>query len=256
MTSLEGSAPSGDPTVIDPSRYDAVVFDLDGVVTDTASVHAAAWRRTFDEYLGTRPATPGEDHSPFTPDDYRRSVDGRPHFDGVRGFLASRGITTDEATTHELGDRKDRYFLEHLRREGIQPFPGTIALIDKLTTAGLTYAVVSASRDCAEVLAAAGLSHVFQIRVDGAVAAELDLPGKPDPAMFLLAAHRLGVVPHRAVVVEDAAAGVEAGRAGGFGLVIGVDRTGHPAELTEHGADLVVNDLAEVSVTNGWEPVR
>jgi beta-phosphoglucomutase family hydrolase len=234
--------------IIDPDRYDAVVFDLDGVVTDTAAVHAIAWRRLFDEFLATRPAVPGEDHSPFTDDDYRRFVEGRSRYDGVRGFLISRGITTDLTTTHELGDRMDQYFLEHLRRDGVHAFPGTIALIDRLDAAGLSYAVTSASWNCAEVLTAAGLHDVFEVRVDGLVARELDLPGKPDPAVFLLAAHRLGVTPLRTVVVDDALAGVEAGRAGGFGLVIGVDRTGHADELFEHGADVVVSDLAEVVV--------
>jgi beta-phosphoglucomutase family hydrolase len=234
--------------IIDPDRYDAVVFDLDAVVTDTAAVHAIAWRRLFDEYLATRPAAPGEDHSPFTDDDYRRFLDGRSCYDGVSGFLISRGITTDLTTIHELGERKGQYFLEHLHRDGVHAFPDTMALIDRLDAAGLTYGVISASRNCAEVLTAAGLQDVFEVRVDGLVARELDLPGKPDPAVFLLAAHWLGVTPLRTVVVEGSLAGVEAGRAGGFGLVIGVDRTGHADDLFEHGADVVVGDLAEAVV--------
>jgi beta-phosphoglucomutase family hydrolase len=242
--------------IIDPDRYDAVVFDLDGVVTDTAAVHAIAWRRMFDEYLAARPVVPGEDHSPFTDANYRRFVDGRSRSDGVNGFLISRGITTDLTTTHELGDRKNQYFLEHLRSNGVHAFPDTIALIDRLDAAGLSYAVISASRNCAEVLTAVGLHDVFEVRIDGLVAGELDLPGKPDPAVFLVAAHRLGVTPLRTVVVEDALAGVEAGRAGGFGQVIGVDRTGHADELFEHGADVVVSDLAEVFVTTGREQGR
>jgi beta-phosphoglucomutase family hydrolase len=242
--------------IIDPDRYDAVVFDLDGVVADTAAVHATAWRRLFDEYLATRPAVPGEDHSPFTDDDYRRFVDGRFRYDGVRGFLTSRGIRTDLTTIHELGDRKNQDFLEHLHRDGVRAFPDTIALIDRLDAADLSYAVISASRNCAEVLTAAGLQDVFEVQVDGLVARELDLPDKPDPAVFLLAAHWLGVSPPRTVVVEDALAGVEAGQAGGFGLVIGVDRTGHADELFEHGADIVVSDLAEVVVSTGREQSR
>jgi beta-phosphoglucomutase family hydrolase len=253
----DGSGPNRRrDAIIDPDRYDAVVFDLDGVVTDTTAVHAIAWRRLFDEYLATRPAVPGEDHSPFTADDYRRFVDGRSRCDGVTGFLISRGVTTDLTTTHELGDRKDQYFLEHLQRDGVQAFPDTIALIDRLDAAGLSYAVTSASQNCADILTAAGLPDVFELRVDGRVAQELDLPGKPDPAVFLLAARWLGVTPLRTVVVEDSLAGVEAGRAGGFGLVIGMDRTAHAGELFEHGADILVSDLSEVVVTTGREQGR
>ncbi|TDU83796.1 HAD superfamily hydrolase (TIGR01509 family)/beta-phosphoglucomutase family hydrolase [Kribbella voronezhensis] len=248
--------PTADQAVIDATRYDAVVFDLDGVVTDTASVHSRAWRRLFDEFLTARPAARDEDHSAFTDEDYLRYVDGRSRYDGVRTFLASRGIEVDEATVRGLGDRKDHYFLRSLEEEGTHAFPGTVALIGQLAASGLSYAVISASRNCADVLAAAGLQDVFDVRVDGLAARELGLAGKPDPAVFLVAAHRLGVTPSRTVVVEDALAGVEAGRAGGFGLVIGVDRDDHADELTAHGADLVVADLAEVSVVPEYEPAR
>jgi alpha,alpha-trehalase len=234
--------------LIDPDRYDAVVFDLDGVVTDTASVHLAAWRQLFDEYLPTRPAGAGEDRSPFTDADYRAFVDGRPRYDGVTHFLASRGITLDRSEVLELGERKDAYFINRLRRYGVQAFPSTVELVRELVGAGLGAAIVSSSRNCAEVLAAAGLPELFDVRVDGVVADELGLPGKPDPAIFLLAAHRLGVPPRRAVVVEDARSGVQAGHAGGFGLVIGVDRLDQPARLLLSGADVVVTDLAEVAV--------
>lgn len=234
--------------LIDPARFDAVVFDLDGVVTDTAAVHARAWRRLFDEYLAAQTARPGEDHSPFTDEDYLRYVDGRPRYDGVSTFLASRGIELDTADVRLLGDRKDGYFGDLLHRDGVRAFDGTVTLIHELRTAGIATAVISASRHCAEVLAAAGLTGLFDVRVDGMVADELGLPGKPDPAVFLLATHRLGVVPRRTVVVEDALAGVRAGRSGGFGLVIGVDRNRHAAELRDSGADLVVTDLAEVTV--------
>ncbi len=232
------------------------MFDLDGVVTDTASVHSRAWRRLFDEFLTGRAATAGEDHTAFTDEDYLRYVDGRSRYDGVRTFLAARGIEVDETTVRDLGDRKDHYFLASLEQDGAQAFPGTLALIAQLAGAGLSYAVISASRNCADVLAAAGLPDVFDVRVDGVAARELGLAGKPDPAVFLVAAHRLGVMPSRTVVVEDALAGVEAGRAGGFGLVIGVDRDDHAAELSAHGADLVVADLSEVSVVPEYEPAR
>jgi beta-phosphoglucomutase family hydrolase len=234
--------------VISPARYDAVIFDLDGVVTDTASVHAAAWRRLFDDYLGSRPSRPEEDHRPFTDEDYRRFVDGRSRYDGVRGFLASRRITEDSSVVKALGDRKDEYFLESVKQHGVRVFDGTVVLLRLLRAAGMWIAIISASRNCVEVLKVAGLDDMFDGRVDGVAADELGLPSKPDPAVFLEAARRLQVTPDRAVVVEDALAGVAAGRRGGFGLVIGVDRTGHPDELRVAGADLVVRDLAEVTL--------
>jgi alpha,alpha-trehalase len=238
-----------DPLVtIDPDRYDALVFDLDGVITDTAAVHLCAWRRLFDAFLASRPPRPGEDLRPFTDDDYRRYVDGKPRYDGVRSFLVARGIDLRTAEIRALGDRKDGYFGELLSRDGVRVFDGTVRLVDALAGSGIASAVISASRHCAEVLAVARLSDRFDVRVDGVVADELGLPGKPDPAVFLLATHRLGVQPRRTVVVEDALAGVRAGRLGGFGLVIGVDRTGHGAELLANGADVVVGDLAEVGV--------
>jgi beta-phosphoglucomutase family hydrolase len=237
--------------VISPDRFDAVIFDLDGVVTDTASMHAAAWTRLFDDFLAARSTQPGEDHRPFSAEDYRRFVDGKPRYDGVAAFLASRGIAADPATVHDLGDRKDRYFRELLAQQGVRVFRTTAALVRALAASGIRTAVISASRNCAAVLEAAGLADLFDVRVDGVVAEDLGLPGKPDPAVFLEAARRLGVHADRAVVVEDALAGVEAGRRGDFGLVIGVDRTGHPGELSEHGADVVVADLADVPVGDG-----
>ena len=234
--------------VIAPARYDAVIFDLDGVVTDTASVHAAAWRRLFDDYLTARPARTGENRRPFTDEDYRRFVDGRPRYDGVQAFLTSRGITEDTPVMRALGDRKDVYFRESVAVHGVRVFDGTVRLLRALKAAGVRIAVISASRSCAAVLEAAGLDEMFDVRVDGVVARELGLPGKPNPAVFVEAARRLQVAPNRAVVVEDALAGVEAGRRGGFGLVVGVDRTGHPDELRAAGADMVVADLAEVTL--------
>jgi alpha,alpha-trehalase len=246
------------PTVtIEPARFEAVVFDMDGVITDTASVHSRCWARMFDEVLAARPGSPGEDHAPFTAADYLQHVDGRPREDGVLAFLASRGIavprgSTDDppsaVTAHGLGLRKDRYVQTWLREHGVDVFPSTVALVNELRGRGLRTGVFSASRSARDVLAQAGVAALFEVRVDGVVAADLALPGKPDPATLLEAVRRLGVDPARAVVVEDAQAGVAAGRRGGFGLVIGVDRTGQADALLAHGADIVVTDLAEVVV--------
>ncbi|MCY9783430.1 beta-phosphoglucomutase family hydrolase [Nocardiopsis sp. EMB25] len=245
---------------LDPRLYDAVLFDLDGVVTDTASVHAAAWRRLFDGYLADRAPREGEDHSPFSADDYLRYVDGRPRDDGVAAFLESRGIRlprgrTDDGdaaeTVRGLAGRKNRYFRARLAEDGVTVFDSTVALVRRLRRAGSAVAVFSASRNCDQVLEAAGLGDLFPVRVDGVVAGELGLPGKPDPAMLLEAARRLGTGPDRCAVVEDAEAGVEAGRRGGFALVVGVDRTGNPDRLRRHGADVVVTDLSEVEVVRG-----
>ncbi|MET0740725.1 MAG: beta-phosphoglucomutase family hydrolase [Candidatus Nanopelagicales bacterium] len=234
--------------VISPDQYDGVIFDMDGVVTDTASVHAAAWRRMFDEFLGGRTAGPNEDVRRFTPDDYREYVDGKPRYDGVSAFMAARGIQIDPDTVRELGDRKDGYFHELIASDGVRAYGSTVALIRALSDCGIRTGVISASKNSVAVLAAAGVENLFDVRVDGVVMEGLGLPGKPDPAIFREAARRLDVRPDRAVVVEDALAGVTAGRRGGFGLVIGVDRTGHPDELSSHGADVVVQDLAEVAV--------
>jgi trehalose-phosphatase len=243
-----------------PDRIDAVIFDMDGVVTDSATVHAAAWARLFDRFLEDRAATSGQEFRSFTVDDYRRFVDGKPRYDGVRSFLASRGITVPEGDASDpperetvcgLGNRKDGYFLEHLREHGVAPFPSTVALLEGLREAGIRTAVISASRNLGEVLAAGHVEHLFDLRVGGTEAEQLGLAGKPDPAVFLEAARRLGVRPRRAVVVEDALAGVDAGRRGGFALVIGVDRSDHGAELLAAGAGMVVRDLVEVGVTTG-----
>ena len=242
--------------VIRTDEIDAVVFDMDGVVTDTASVHARAWARMFDRFLRRRADATGGSFSPFTDEDYRRYVDGKPRYDGVRGFLEARGITLPEGKSSDppdaqtvcgLGNRKDQDFLEHLRRDGVEAFPTTVELLGRLRRAGVRTAVVSASRNLDEVLAAGGVEDLFEQRVGGVEAERLGLPGKPDPAVFLEAARRLGVEPWRVAVVEDALAGVEAGRRGGFALVVGVDRTGHRSELEAAGAD-VVEDLGEVTV--------
>ena len=258
--------PGAGPVALRPARFDAVIFDMDGVITDTAEVHAAAWTRLFDGYLAERSGRTGDaQERPFDADDYRRFVDERSRQDGVRGFLASRGIHLPEGepddppgreTVRGLGNRKDRDFVAVLRQQGARPFGSSVALVRALRAAGVATAVISASRNALEVLEAAGVADLFDARVDGAVAGRLGLPGKPDPAVFLEAAARLGVDPARAVVVEDALAGVEAGRRGGFGLVIGVDRTGRAEAMREHGAHVVVDDLDQVHLEPGDEDVR
>jgi beta-phosphoglucomutase family hydrolase len=238
-----------------PDRLEAVVFDTDGVLTDTASVHAVAWKRLFDEYLALRTSRGQEPFRPFAQADYLRSIDGRPRYDGVAGFLASRGIQLPwgdpsdppgRETVCGLGNAKDGYFLAHLRDHGARPFPSSVAFVRRVRERGLGTAVVSASRNMGAVLDSAGLGDLFDVEVDGVEADRLGLPGKPDPALFLEAARRLGVAPGRAAVVEDALAGVEAGRRGGFGLVVGVDRGGQAAALAERGADVVVTDLGDL----------
>ncbi|MDP8970338.1 MAG: beta-phosphoglucomutase family hydrolase [Actinomycetota bacterium] len=235
---------------------DAVVFDLDGVVTDTAVVHARAWKETFDEFLARRAQELGEPFEPFDAGaDYARYVDGKPRFDGVESFLASRGISLpfgdpadpgDRRTVCGLGNRKNALFERRLEEDGVEPFPSTVRLIEELREAGIATAIISSSRNCVPVLQAAGLRDVFDEKVDGVDAAALGLPGKPHPAVFLEAARRLGIDVGRTAVVEDALAGVEAGRRGGFKVVIGVDRAGQAQALAEHGADLVVRDLGEL----------
>ncbi len=242
--------------VLDTRRYDAAIFDMDGVVTRTADVHAAAWKRLFDEVLARQ--AHGGAFQPFdTVADYRRYVDGKSRYDGVRDFLASRGVdlpagSPDDPPEREtvcgLGNRKDEFFLAQLREHGTSAFPSTVDLVEKLRGRGLRVAVISASRNAREVLEAAGVKDLFETRVDGIIAADLGLPGKPHPAVFLEAARRLETEPARAIVVEDATAGVEAGRRGGFGLVIGVDRAGQAEALRRNGADVVVGDLAQVDV--------
>ena len=243
---------------IDPQFHDAVIFDLDGVVTDTASIHAAAWAEMFNDFLQRRQASDDEDHSPFTDDDYRHFVDGKPREAGVVDFLGSRGISltpgsaadSSEDTVSGLCGRKQQIFLESLHA-GVPVFESTVVLVRKLADAGVATGIYSSSRNCQRILKDAGLGDLFTVRVDGVVAEDLELPGKPDPAVLLEATRRLGAVPQRSVVIEDAEAGVEAGSHGGFALVIGVDRTGHAEELRRHGADVVVADLADVTVRTG-----
>jgi alpha,alpha-trehalose phosphorylase len=238
--------------------FDAVLFDLDGVLTTTRAVHAAAWKHSFDEFLAAWDARRGTRTARFDQiADYADYVDGKPRQDGVRDFLTSRGIKLPEGEPDSppgeesvwgLGNRKQLLVEERLR-QGVEVFPGSVAWVRELRENGLKTAVVSSSRNCAAVLAYAGISDLFDIRVDGETALELHLPGKPAPDTFLEAARRLGIPPGRAVVVEDALAGVAAGRAGSFGLVVGVDRGGNAAGLAAHGADIVVGDLSELLTT-------
>jgi alpha,alpha-trehalase len=247
------------PVDIRMDQFDAVIFDLDGVITDTASVHEAAWKQMFDHWLANRAHSEGEDHRPFSEDDYYAYVDGKPRYDGVRSFLASRGISlprgqpSDPPTAETacgLGNRKDELFLALLREGGVASFPSSLELLRRLRADGSRTAIISASRNCVQVLEAAGIASLFDAKVDGVDAEELGLEGKPAPAVFLEAASRLGVKPERAAVVEDALAGVEAGHRGGFGLVIGIDRGGHAEALRERGADVVVGDLSAVRVSS------
>ncbi len=233
----------------------AVVFDMDGVVTDTARSHARAWAEMFNRFLAGRDSMEDESLLQFTEDDYLRFVDGKPRYDGVRSFLESRGISLpeghpDDPPTEEtvcgLGNRKNRRFLALLGEGGADPYPTTVRLIEQLRGRGIPCAIITSSRNAEEVLGSAGVSDLFEVRVDGADAAELGLAGKPMPDIFVEAARRLGVSPDRCAVVEDAISGVEAGRRGGFGLVIGVDRGDHAEDLVASGADVVVSDLGEL----------
>ncbi len=253
----DGSAASP-PPVIPARSIEAVIFDTDGVITDTASAHARAWKQVFDPILREWAAHSGEPFRPFdVVDDYLRYVDGRSRFDGVVAFLGSRGVHVpdgdpsdgpDRLTAHGIGNRKDLVFTDHLRRHGVRAYGSTLALVRELRRHGIKTAAVSASRHCRQMLRAAGAEDLFDVVVDGVEAARLGLVGKPDPALFLEAARRLGVQPGHAAVVEDAQAGIEAGRRGRFGLVIGVDRAGRTHELAARGADVVVADLGQVRV--------
>ncbi len=234
-----------------PDGIRACLFDMDGVLTRTATVHMAAWKRTFDEYLrATDPQAPE-----FTQLDYNRYVDGKPRADGVRDFLASRGITLPEgapddppqvATVHGIGRRKNELLLTELEEHGVEVYPGSMAYLRAVKAAGLATAVVTASANGEQVIAAGGFADLIDARVDGVVTAREGLRGKPAPDTFLAGARALGVEPARAAVFEDALAGVAAGRAGGFGHVVGVDRVGQAEALREHGADVVVTDLEQL----------
>jgi beta-phosphoglucomutase family hydrolase len=241
-----------------PDTVTALLFDLDGVLTDTASVHNRAWARMFDEFLRTRSQRTGEPFVPFDPGvDYPAHVDGKPRQDGVRDFLASRGIhlpegtpddPPDAQTVHGLGNRKNALFNDVLRDEGVDVFDSSVHYLRAAAAAGLRRAVVSSSANTAGILEVTGMAPLVETRVDGLTIREENLAGKPAPDSFLLAATRLGVAPENAAVFEDALSGVAAGRAGGFGIVVGVDRVGgeHGARLRDNGADIVVRDLGEL----------
>ena len=239
-----------------PPQVTACLFDLDGVLTQTALVHNAAWKQTFDAFLQTWSRHHGQPFVPFDPGaDYHQFVDGRQRADGVRTFLASRGITLPEGTPDDgpdaetvngIGNRKNILVLQKIQEGAVQVYPGSVDYLHAAKAAGLRRAVVSASANCADVLRAAGIAELLEVRVDGVTAREQHLPGKPAPDTFLAGAKLLGVAPEQCAVFEDALAGVAAGRAGGFGIVIGVDRVGQADALREHGADIVVQDLAEL----------
>lgn len=230
-----------------PDRIRACLFDLDGVLTDTASVHRKAWKAMFDEYLRSRS---GQDGVPFVPfdagADYETYVDGKPREDGIRSFLASRHITVDDAAVTELGTRKNDLFQQHLHSDGVDVFEGSRRYLEAAAEAGLRRAVVSSSANTREVLELTGLDIYVEQRVDGVTLRDEHLAGKPAPDSFLRAAQLLDVEPAEAAVFEDALSGVAAGRAGHFGVVVGVDRVGQSEALRDNGADIVVTDLGEL----------
>jgi beta-phosphoglucomutase family hydrolase len=239
-----------------PDGITACLFDLDGVLTQTAKVHDEAWKQTFDDYLRARAEKTGGEFKEFDPvHDYDEYVDGRPRYDGVRSFLESRGIELpeghpDDPPTAEticgIGNRKNELVLELIKKNGVEAYEGSVRYVKAVRDAGLRRAVVSSSANCRDVLVAAGIEDLFEARVDGVVAEEQHLRGKPAPDTFLAGARALGVAPAHAAVFEDALAGVQAGRDGKFGYVVGVDRVGQADALLAHGAGIVVKGLAEL----------
>jgi beta-phosphoglucomutase family hydrolase len=239
-----------------PDGIKACLFDLDGVLTQTAKVHDAAWKQTFDDFLRKRSQATGEPFVEFdSVSDYDEYVDGKPRYDGVRSFLESRGIELPDGgpddppsndTVHGIGNRKNDLVLELIKENGVEPYEGSVKYVKAARDAGLRRAVVSSSANTKDVLVAAGIEDLFEARIDGLVADERHLKGKPAPDTFLAGAEALGVQPADAVVFEDALAGVQAGRDGHFGFVVGVDRVGQADALREHGASIVVKDLGEL----------
>jgi len=260
VTTQESAHGAGTPVHLPADRMEAAVFDMDGVVTDTAGVHDRAWASVFDGFLHARSDRSGVAFRPFSHDDYLEYVDGKPRYDGAASFLSSRdlqlptGLPSDPpgyGSVCALGNLKDREFERLLDRDGVLLFASTTTLLRELRARGIRLAVISSSRHLGAVLGAAGAGDLFDVSVDGLDAERLGLPGKPDPAIFLEAARRLGVTPDRTVVVEDALAGVEAGHRGGFLMVVGIDRSHRherARQLRDHGADAVVGDLAAVDV--------
>ena len=240
--------------------FDAVIFDMDGVITKTAVTHAAAWKKMFDEYLKKRTREHGEAFQEFTQNDYLSYVDGKPRYKGVASFLDSRNIhlpfgePSDEAgkeTVCGLGNRKNEAFNEVIERDGVEVYESTVQVLEELKTAGIKLGVASSSKNCVPVLEAVHLLSVFGARVDGVVTAELGLHGKPEPDIFTKACEMLGSTPDKSIVVEDAVSGVQAGAKGKFGLTLGIARENNEKELAENGADFVVTDLKEVDGVEG-----
>jgi len=239
-----------------PEGIHGCLFDLDGVLTKTAKVHNAAWKEMFDSFLRERARQTAQPFVPFDPvRDYDEYVDGKPRADGTRSFLESRGIElpegspddpADAQTVHGLGNRKNVILLKRIREDGVEAYEGSVRYVRAARDAGLRRAVVSSSANCRDVLIAAGIEDLFEARIDGVVAQREHLPGKPAPDTFLAGARAVGLEPQAAAVFEDALAGVASGRAGGFGYVVGVDRVGQAAALKDHGADIVVADLADL----------
>ncbi len=239
-----------------PDGITACLFDMDGVLTETAKVHAAAWKQMFDEFLKGWSERTGKPFQPFDAvAEYDEYVDGKPRYDGVQSFLASRGISLprgtpsdppDAETVDALGNRKNEIVLGLIHEQGVEAYPGSVRYVHSVREAGLHTAVVSSSANCHDVLVAAGIADLFEVRVDGVAVEREGLAGKPAPDTYLAAARDIGVEPAAAAVFEDALAGVEAGRAGHFGFVVGVDRVGQADALRAHGADIVVQDLAEL----------
>ena len=238
-----------------PDDVRGCLFDLDGVLTQTAKVHGAAWKEMFDSYLRESAQRTGRPFVAFSAADYEEYVDGKPRYDGVRSFLNSRGIELpegrdddppDAVTVRGLGNRKNEIFTRLVREDGVEAYPGSVRYLRAARDAGLRRAVVSSSANCHDVLVGAGIEDLLEVRVDGVTAKQEGLRGKPAPDTFLAGARALGLKPSEAAVFEDALAGVAAGRTGEFGFVVGVDRVGQAEALKDHGADIVVTDLAEL----------
>ena len=244
---------------LDMALYDAAILDMDGVITRSAGTHMAAWKKMFDDYLRERAGRLGEQFAPFTDEEYYQYVDGKPRYDGTQSFLESRGINLPfggpddppgKETVCGLANRKNDYFRDHLKKYGVESYPATRDFVEQLEAGGKRVAAISSSRNAKAVLEAAGVLGLFHVIVDGVDATGLHLKGKPAPDIFLEAARRIGVSPGRAIVIEDAVAGVEAGKTGGFGLVIGINRSGKNEQLKNY-ADLVVSDLSEIGIDSG-----